>query len=450
MRFINSRINNGLYPASGRMLHFVPTVIKVSKLLLLLQYGVYFAVLLGVYIFFISPVYAYMGFVNTFNFDNLLFSILILLLVAPLISPGSLPSNFFLNLAIAIILTPTLVLYTAASLPHWYALTTAFAIILVALTAKISLLPPVRIAFIPSARIMQFLLLFSVSVVGAIFLFGGARYLNFNLAAVYDFRREAAQNLPGIFAYISPLVGKVVIPFGLVFAFRDRRWFFVALFSVLSFLFFGLTAHKSLIFYPILVIFVYQIAGSRYLVQYFLLSLITILLVSGIDVWFLLNGAEGLSGWFTSLFTRRAVLVPSLLNWYYLDFFSNADKYFWADSKVTFGLVKSPFDLRVAHLIGWEFFNKEGMSANTGWIGSGYANAGIWGVMLYSVAIGALFALLDSYANRLGTRMVVSLFTLPVFTLLTSTDLLTMLLTHGLFFSIVLLAMINPTTQFKK
>ena len=429
------------------MLDIAVPGLSVGDVLWLLQYGLYFFLMLGVYIFGVAPVYEYMGFVQLFKVENLLISLLILLIVAPFFRPGVLPTSFFLNMGGALILVPTLALYTGAGLPHWYALTTAFALMLIAVTCKILHLEPLQVAFVRKSRILAFLIVFSGVVVGAIFLFGGARYLNFNLAAVYELRREAALNLPSVFAYLTPLVAKVAIPFALVFALRERRWFFACTLVLLSFLLFGLTAHKSLLFYPVVVVFVYYTAGSRYLVQNFLAALMAILIASGVDLWFQFHGAGGLSGWFASLFARRAILVPSFLNWYYFDFFSSAEKYFWADSKVTFGLLASPFDLRFPHLIGMEYFNKEGMSANTGWIGSGYANAGIWGVMLYSVLIGGLFAFLDSYANRHGTRMVIALFTLPVFTLLTSTDFLTMLLTHGLFFSILMLAMIKPEPE---
>ena len=426
------------------MLDVAVRVLSVGEVLWLLQYGLYFFLLLGIYIFGVAPVYAYMGFIQAFKVENLSISLLILLVVFPFIRPAALPTSFFLNMAVALILVPTLVLYTGAGLPHRYALTTAFALILIAVTAKILHLVPLQVARVRRERLLALLFVLSGVVVLAIFLFGGARYLNFNLAAVYDLRREAALNLPGVFAYLTPLVTKVAIPFALVFALRERRWFFAAVLVFLSFLLFGLTAHKSLLFYPVVVLFVYYTAGSRYLVQNFLAALVAILLVSGVDLWFQLHGAGGLSGWFASLFARRAILVPSFLNWYYLDFFASAEKYFWADSKVTFGLIDPPYDLRFVHLIGSEYFNREEMSANTGWIGSGYANAGIWGVLLYSVLIGALFALLDSYTHRHGTRMVIALFALPVFTLLTSTDFLTMLLTHGLFISIFVLAMIKP------
>ena len=420
-------------------------LVKISEVLFLCQYGIYFLVLLCMYSMGIAPNFAYMGFLDAFSSENLVISLLMLLFVVPFLRPGQLPSAFFLNLTASLILVPTLVLYTGAGLPHRFALVTTAALVLMAIISKTIRLRAFKLPVIHSSNLLLVLGYFSAFTVAGIFVFGGARFLNFDLSAVYDLRREAAQNLPIIFSYLVPLVSKVAIPFAIVFAIRDRHWLVVAGLVSLSVLLFALTAHKSPLFFPVMVIFVYFIARSRYVEQYFLAALISIVLASAIDIWFFSRGGEGVSGWFASLFTRRVLLVPSFLNWCYLDFFFDAEKYFWAESKITAGLIEPPFDLRSVNLIGLEYFGKEEMSANTGWIGSGYANAGLWGVMLYSILIGVLLAFLDSYSYRLGKQIIVALFVLPIFTIITSTDFLTMFLTHGLLLSLLLLALMNST-----
>jgi len=216
----------------------------------------------------------------------------------------------------------------------------------------------------------------------------------------------------------------------------------VAILVGCSVLLFALTAHKAPLFYPFIVLFVYWAAQSSKAVDWLLTAIFTILVISAVDFWLYANGKESMM--LGSLFARRAILVPSLLNWFYLDWFSMHEKYYWAGSKFTFGLISPPDSLKMANLIGVEYFNKEEMSANTGWIGSGYANAGLLGVYLYSVLIGLFFSFLNAYGRKLGARMVIALFTLPVLTMLTSTDLPTMLLTHGLLIAMVLLMIIRP------
>lgn len=438
--------NNSLsWPASIR----VPAL-RVSESTLIAQYLTYFFALLLIYSYGIAPTYAYMGFAANFSTTNLFISLLCLFFSMPVLRPNGQPSGFFLTLAATTILVPSLVIYTGAGLPHRFALLTVTSIWLISLTARILRLKTIKLPTVSRSSLLIFFALVAIGTIGVIFAFGGARHFNLKLSAVYDLRQEAAASLPGIFGYLNSITSKIIIPFAMVFAAQKRNWFAVALLGLLSVLIFALTAHKSPLLYPLVVGFVYLIAGKRYVPQLFLAGLIAMLAICALDLWAQRSGFGGMAGWFASLFARRALLVPSLLNWFYLDYFLEAPKYLWADSKFSLGLVESPHALRSVNLIGLEYFGREEMSANTGWIGSGYANAGAAGLLLYSVIIGGLFALLDAYARRLGSRTVTALFVLPVFALLTSSDLTTMLLTHGLLLSIIVLGIIRPDARQKQ
>ena len=155
----------------------------------------------------------------------------------------------------------------------------------------------------------------------------------------------------------------------------------------------------------------------------------------------------GLSGLFGNLFVRRSLLVPSLLNWAYFDFFSVNPNTYWADSKLSLGMISSPYDLGIAELIGREFMGNEETHANTGWIGSGMANAGYVGIALYSVFLGLLLSLLDAYAKKLGYSLILAIFVLNVMTATQSADFTTMLLTHGLFALLLIVMLLQPNQE---
>lgn len=430
------------WPANVRV-----SALRASDCALGAQYLLYFLTLLLIYRYGISTTYAYMGFVDEFSTDNLILSLAYLLFSMPFLRPNGLPSGFFLTLAATTVLVPSLVLYTGAGLPHRFALLTASSICLISVTARIVRLKPIKVPTLSRSSLLIGFALLAAGTIGIIFAFGGARHFNLNLSAVYDFRQEAAEDLPGIFGYLNSITAKILIPFAMVFAAQRRNWLAVLILSLLSVLIFALTAHKSPLFYPPAVVFVYLIAGRRNVNHILLAGLIVLLVICAIDLWAQKSGAAGSAGWVSSLLARRALLIPSLLNWFYLDYFLEAPKYMWADSKFSFGLVESPHVLRSVNLIGLEYFGRVEMSANTGWIGSGYANAGTGGVILYSLIIGLLFSLLDTYSKRIGNRLVIALFFLPVFTLLMSSDLTTMLLTHGLVLSVLILLVIRPDTQ---
>jgi len=423
--------------------------LRFADLLLAFLYFVYFIILLFVYVFGIGPIYEYMGFSVNFNMGKAIVSLFAIACILPFLRGGSKPSCFFLNMSAVLILIPSLVLYAGGDLPNYYALVTAVACFIVAVTSYVVRVRTLRFFTITTLGLYRTMTAFSILIVLTIFLLGGGRNINFNIMAVYEFRGEAADNLPGIFGYINSIATKVFIPFAMVFAIQNRRWLGLIILVGLSILFFALTSHKSPLFYPVVVIFAYGIAQFRNASIFMLVSVLVVVLLSVIDIYAFTNGWGGYSGIFSSLFARRVILIPSLLNWFYMDFFEHAAKISWANSKFTLGLIVSPYDAVAPKIIGFEYFNREDVSANTGWIGSGYANAGIVGVVAYSVLIGLLLSFLDAYSNRLGVRIVTAMFTLSVFTLLTSTDLATMLITHGLAISLLVLMITRPVAQVK-
>lgn len=422
---------------------------KVSSPYLYMLYVFYFFGLAGVYIFGIGPVYEYMGFMVSVNADKIFLSLVALFLMFPFLRQNATPSCFFLNMSAVLIFVPSLVLYSCSDLPHYFAIVTTLACFVVALTSKSLCMHAFRMPTVTSLALYRAMSISAVLVIIAIVVLGGVKNINFNIMAVYEFREGAAESLPGAFGYLNSIVTKVFVPFAIVFAIVNRRWFGLVVLVAISVLFFALTSHKSPLFYPVVVVFIYYIARVRNAPLLMLYGVGFVIVISVVDIFALSHQWGGYSGIFSSLFARRVILIPSLLNWFYLDFFEEMARINWANSKFTLGLVASPYDLTAPKLIGFEYFNRDEMSANTGWIGSGYANAGVLGVLIYSFLIGVLFSFLDAYSNRLGVRVVTAMFALPVFTLLTSTDLATMLITHGLAVSVLVLMVARPMAHDK-
>ena len=81
--------------------------------------------------------------------------------------------------------------------------------------------------------------------------------------------------------------------------------------------------------------------------------------------------------------------------------------------------------------------------ANTGWIGSGYMNAGIIGMFLYSIIIGLFMALLNAYSRIIDKRIIVAIIVGPIISLLLSADLPTAFLNHGVLLSLFLFSLFS-------
>lgn len=346
------------------------------------------------------------------------------------------------------IVTPALVLFSSGGLPVWFPIVVIIGFLIVLGTSHLPLRLPA--GAIPPAPLFWLILILCVAYVGAVLYFSGFEYLNLDLSRVYEFREDASRALPRAFGYIMPIATGVAMPVGVALALYLRKLWAVALFVVLSVLAMALTGHKSVLVAPFIVIAVFFVVRSRRPILLMASLLFAGIAVCSVDSVFFLMGEDLFgfkSGWIASLGIRRALLIPSLLNWYYLDLFTKLDTfYWWSTSRITFGLVEKPFDVTAPFLVGKEYFAKEGVSTNTGFIGSGFAQAGFFGIALYSCGIGLILAVIKATSRDRPSHLVSAMVAIPLLKAITSADLLTALLTHGLALSllITLLLRTNP------
>jgi len=353
------------------------------------------------------------------------------------------PSGIFIHLIFGLVFVPSLVLYSGQDRPSQFLFVTCLAFALVIVTARFLRLKRFSTPKISEKRILSILLVLSILTVVGVLSFGGAQFLNFDFSAVYDIRREAASTIPGIFGYLNSITAKIFIPFGVILSLIARRRGLLAIFFLMSVAIFALTSQKSPLFYPLIAVFFFytgHLGGAK---KYFLLALISIVCLGAWDFSNFEGGGEW-NSWFGSLFVNRAILVPANLNALYVEYFSEHENYYWASSKISLGLVRSTYELVPSNMIGLAYFGNSDMSANTGWIGSGFAHAGYVGVVIYSVLLGGIFSLLDAYAKSLSPRIVIALFASPVITMITSSDMTEMLITNGLTFALLILIFLNP------
>lgn len=283
----------------------------------------------------------------------------------------------------------------------------------------------------------------ALAIVGATlvvyFWYGGIEVLNFDRKQVYQYRDLVAEMMPGTVGYLRSNAANVLIPFALVLALQSRSVWRVSLIALCALLLFGVSSHKSTIFTFGLVFASYwaickEPASQRWgllllaVVGFCLLEVVIVNLVLGLDQ----------PGVLTSHLVRRSLMVPPLLDSLWVEFFADRAKYFWSGSRLSMGLIEPPYELSAPRVIGSQVFGSKVMAANTGIIGSGYANLGLPGVALYSALLGLVIAYLDALGRKVGPALVavISLGVIPKIAV--STDLTTALLTHGLLLLLVL------------
>jgi hypothetical protein len=398
--------------------------------------------LLYAYKEYVVPIYGYDGY--TYQPDEAMLPVVfgaVLLLSALTPIAYQKPSTVFYQLMLTMTIIPMLVLFYAEKQPWEYvAQVMAAYVVTIAVKPLLSFGPPKALSV--SKQKLR-LILFGAAwlYIIAVLLMGGAAYINFDFSRIYDLRREAADNLPGMFGYISPLVAQVIIPTGFVLCLLYKKRLMAILLLLASALVFALTTHKSTLFIPFMLLFIYTVSLSKNLIFKFNVGLLLVVTIATIDFWLWKNYSQDFFGWTGTLTLARVFFLPSQLNYVYYDFFSRNEWVWFSDSKLTLGLLDYPYTLGVPHLIGLEYFNSKSAGANTGWLGSGYMQAGFFGLILYAVIIAAIFRYIDACARLSGERaLITAMLAVPVTTLFSSADLPTTMLTHGMLLCLILIA----------
>ena len=411
-----------------------------NKAVLLCLYLFSFAMVSTVYVVYTSQVWAYIGLNLSINIGKIVASILLLsaFVVATPVKWNA--RTFFLNLILTTYLLPSLILYGFADRPTMAALVVWTAVAIVYLVSGIRI--PRTTLFSLSPRIVMWILLaLSATFIGAFFFLGGFRYFNLDFSRVYDLRDEAAASLPEIFMYLSTTFSNTIIPFGIAISMYYRNSLNAILFALVSIIMFGLTTHKVMLFTPIFVAAIYFFLSYRPRYATILYGFSILTAVVAISVLFIpYFSINSLWGWLEGLFIRRILMVPAMLDFSYIEFFSENAQYYWSTSKITMGLLGVPHNgVSPPEIIGLVHFGTTVSWADRGFIGSGFAQAGFLGTVIYATATGLTIAVFQAFSERLGVPIVASA-TLGLFTtMIHSSDFVSLFLTHGLLLALLIL-----------
>jgi len=353
------------------------------------------------------------------------------------------PSDFFITFCLLLVIIPSLVMYVCAGYAHKFLAITMVAFSILVVVTRVVKFRAVRICRISPGLFLILAGVISVLTLAAIVAISGTKYFNLDLSKVYQFRRGAASELPAAFGYLNSIVTTSVVPFAVVFSVMHKKWIAAIVFVFVAFFFFAFTAHKAPLFMPIVVLFIYYMAKGGRFTELFVWALFLTVVVSIVEVVFsfYLNKLDFV--FFTGTVPRRILMVPALLNWQYIEYFSAHDVYVWSHSRISFGALNTPSDLPMPKIIGYEYYNDPDTNANTGWIGAGFGQGRYYGVILYSIGIGLLLKLFDAFAELFGKRAVIAILFIPTSVIFSSSDFFTTLLTHGMLVSIVLLASVS-------
>jgi hypothetical protein len=383
------------------------------------------------YINNVNPIYDYSGFILDISFIKYLEGWLIYSLFLSF-TPHILEktSDFIINNLLFTFLTPLLVFYSLSNAARENLYIVLGGILIIYLFRKGK---KIKLPIIKYGHNYAYLLCFLSVVSTSLWLVfsGGLNFFNLDFTRVYEFRGDVEAVIStGLMGYLNTWAFKVFGPFLLIIFLSSRKYFFASLVFLLHLFWFGVSSHKAVLFVPFVIIFIYMWFRNNKGLSIIPISLT---LVISFSYFFFIIFDNNLYG---SLFIRRLFFVPSFLTFTYYDFFSNEQFIFWSNS-ITSKFIEYPFNLLPAKLIG--AYLGIDANANNSFLSTGYMHAGIVGILFYSIIFTLILRLFDSIVyNQKFIWISVAIIITPIRSMITSTDLPTALLTHGVFISLVL------------
>lgn len=384
------------------------------------------------YYFVISRVWGYAGFELHLNGLKLVESYLLLFVIFALMPKSSKKlSNILVWLLILLSYVPMLTFFAFKDEAkiYMYAVTGFWLLVFLLLRTP---MPTVSLAPLKQSGIIRYSLFVCLGLIVFLMVW---KYLglsfNFDLTRVYDIRREYVSTGIPLAGYLFSWMAYIFNPILFALFITKKRWFPVALIVVLQVLLFSATGNKSYLFALPFVLALMWVMRRRNPLGYIGIGLSGMVLLGMLSYW-LLDDI-----WVSSLFTRRTLLAPAQLSFFYYDFFSRNEPVFLSPSIFRFFL-DYPYHLTPPHLIAEVYFGKPAMNANTGVVGDAYMNFGFVGLALWSVLLTIILKLVDTCSKKVDLRVGIAAVAMPAITL-TNSALLTNLLTHGLLLALLLL-----------
>jgi len=404
-----------------------------------------FRVLLDIsYFIVVSEVYKYQGFQLNFTSINYFLSWLIFLASFGFVKVRlTKVSDYFFVTALLSVVAPLTTIYgfdvERSLMP---VLSVVASVYLIYLITRVKL---ISFRKIPTVFNGQRIAL-AISLLFVLFLLGwyytsGVQF-NLDLGKVYEFRREnAALAAGGILSYTNNWTYQIFNIFLMAFALLYRRYFLFGLLFLFQVYFFSASAHKSVLFLPILLFGIWYYFKKNNSLAILPIAFSLVILAS-LATYFVFDDL-----WVSSLFSRRVFFVPANLTFIYFEFFAGNPKIFWSNSVLS-SFISYPYDISLAHVVG-RYLGDDELGANNGFISSGYAHAGIFGIFIYTLIIGIILRFLnDITSRRLPVWLGVALTVVPLRALLISSDLFTVMLTHGFIVAIVLIYLARSRNEF--
>lgn len=382
---------------------------------------------------YVGVIYAYQGFNVEFNLIKFLESsilVTIMYIFYRFNNKEDHVSNIILLVLIVSLFVPYSSLYGMenTSRTFYYIIFVGF-ITTIAIT-KMASIKITTIYLLKDRDLIKVLIAFSIVIFSLVVIIEGTPSIQaFNLNNVYEIRGE--NSIPRWLSYFLNWQTKVISLFVIGYGLYYKKTKLVLVMLVLQALIYGVTAHKIVLFAPVLLVIFYIILRlfNNFKLAYILLMNIGVVLTF---LFYKLN----LSEWPATLFIRRMLFVPVKNTNYVFDFFYDIEKIKLSNS-ILKGIFMYPFDKAVYYMIGERYYNNSATNANASYLGDAYLQFGVIGILLYSILLGLLLWILKSITVEKPTIIVLGAVLIGFYSIIDS-SLLTSMLTNGIIMGLFL------------
>ena len=396
----------------------------------------YLITLYIVYNLALSRLYSYSQTVYTPNYLKLILSVFLCIITFIFVPKDSKkPSTYLYYIYYLITYLPTVMFYWMADKPTDYIVYETICFVLISLIVKPTFLT-IRIKAEHGLLIIySFFIIYVAFCVILVFRNGGI-HINALIKDLYQLRSE--NNTSGVLGYILNWCAKSFMPFYFVYFFLKKNYGCVCLVSFLQMLLFFSYGFKAYIMAIFMIIAVgYLMRNSSAFLRNITISLSAGNI--GATLLFFLGSTMLLN-----LFPYRTLFLPSQGQFEYYDFFTHNKFLYFSEGSIgkLFGM-KYPYTQQIGRVVNAYIYGADKISnGNTGVLSYGYADLGVWGMILGAILIGIILNVVDSSTDKLPIMIPVSAMAYQMF-MLNDNNILICLNTGGIIWTIVMLIMFN-------
>lgn len=384
-----------------------------------------------VYLNFVQPSYEYLGFTANPTAISLIISYALLIPSIYLVLPyfkydGLVVSNMVLLLYLIGFVPTTCIIGCVPQPPLFIVANAVYWFLILILPLKINV-RNIKLQHVPIGVVILIGLFFSLIVI-----YISGTYANFRLTLslenVYEYREQARHfPLSKITTYLWS-ASRLVLPIVVSFCLMKKRYLASAYFILVLVLNYSIDGMKStlasLIICLILFFFVKNDIKNKYPILILIIIFIALTEYNYMDYSFA-----------SDYLLRRNLYFTSIMDTKYFDLIQETGPRFYSNEV---------YGKDIAFYVGEDIFNSDGMRANNGLFSDAYMNLGFLGCLLYPLIYAYLFKLSDSLLRHANKGLVLLLCLLWAYKM-RGTTITTVLLTHGVFITIVVLALMPPS-----